>query len=399
MPTPEVHAMLGASSANRWMHCTPSARLEATLPDSTSKYAREGTLAHTIAELKVRKKFVEPMSQRTFNTRHNKLKKNPLYDPGMESCTDEYLDYITGVALSYDTRPYITAERKLDFSRYVPHGFGTSDCILIGGETLHIIDYKNGSGVMVEAENNPQLMLYGLGALEAYHLLYNIRHVVLAIVQPHAQGDTVKEWSIEADKLLDWGAFTVRPLAEQADKGEGNFCAGDWCRFCRAKATCRAHSEKYGALADFGGENSLNKAGKVPMPPLLSDAEVGRVLRQAVGLEHWVTALKDYALNACLDGKEIPGWKAVAGRKTRVWDDMDKAFTDLEAAGVEEAMLYERKPLTLAATEKMLGKPRFAEIAGAHVTISDGKPALASESDKRDAITRGTTAAEDFKGE
>lgn len=399
MPTPEVHAMLGASSANRWLHCTPSARLESTLPDSTSDYAKEGTLAHKIAELKVRKKFVEPMSQRTFTTRHNKLKKDPLYDPEMEACTDEYLDYITGIALSYNSRPYITVERELDYSRFVPHGFGTGDCIIIGDDTLHVIDYKHGKGVVVDVEHNPQLMLYGLGALEAYHLLYNIKQVALTIVQPRAQGDTVKEWSIEADKLLDWGVFTVRHLAELADKGEGDFCAGDWCRFCRAKATCRAYSEKYGALADFGGENALNKTGKAPMPPLLSDAEVGQVLQQAVGLEHWVTALKDYALNACLDGKEIPGWKAVAGRRTRVWDDMDKAFADMEAAGVEETMLYERRPLTLAATEKMLGKPRFTEIAGTHVITTTGKPALAPQTDARDPITRGTTAAEDFKGE
>lgn len=400
MPTPEVHAMLGASSANRWMHCTPSARLEATLPDSTSKYAKEGTLAHKIAELKARKKFVEPMSQRTYNTRHNKLKRDPLYQPEMENCTDEYLDYLTGVALAYNACPYIAVERRLDFSRYVPHGFGTGDCIIIGDDTLHVVDYKHGKDVVVEVENNPQLMLYGLGALEAYRMLYSIKHVVLTVVQPRAEGDTVKEWSIEADKLLDWGVFTVRPLAEQADKGEGDFCADDsWCHFCRAKTKCRAYSAKYGALADFGGKNALAKTGKGPMPPLLSDDEVGQVLQQAIGIQHWVDGLKDYALNACLDGKEIPGWKAVAGRKTRVWDDMDKAFADLEAAGVEEAMLYERKPLTLAATEKMLGKPRFADIAGAHVVTSAGKPALAPESDKRDAITRGTTAAEDFKGD
>lgn len=391
------HALLTASGASRWMNCTPSARLEETLPDSTSEYAAEGTLAHEIAELKVRKKFLDPMGPKTFTTRMNKLKKDPLYQEEMQACTEEYLDYITSVYMQYDSRPYIAVERRLDFSRYVPEGFGTGDCIIIGGNTLHVIDYKHGKGVPVSPSDNPQLKLYGLGALEAYGMLYDIHNIVLTIFQPRADGDTVKEWSIFRNDLIDWGVLTVRPLAEKAFAGEGDFKGGEWCRFCRAKLTCRARADMYTALEDFGSPNSKAETGALPMPPLLSDAEVGAVLEKAVALEKWVSDLKEYALSACLAGKEIPGWKAVEGRKTRVWDDPDTAFADITAAGIEEAMLYERKPLTLAAIEKLLGKTRFTEVAGTHVTVSAGKPALAPESDKREAITLKPSAEEDFK--
>lgn len=392
------HALLTASGAHRWMNCTPSARLEETLPDEGSSYAAEGTLAHSIAELKVKKKFLEPMGTRTYNSRMKRFEENPLFNPEMQSCTDEYLDYISGVVMSYPTRPYIAVERKLDFSRYAPEGFGTGDCIIIGGDTLHVIDYKHGKGVPVEAEENPQLKLYGLGALEAYGMFYGIRKIMLTIFQPRADGDTVKEWTIDRDKLLDWGVFTVRPAADKAFKGEGEFCGGEWCRFCRAKNTCRARAGQYTALEDFGSPNSKAETGTLPKPPLLSDAEVGEVLKIAIDLEKWVSDLKEYALAACLEGKDIPGWKAVEGRKTRAWDDADAAFGDITAAGIEETMLYERKPLTLAAVEKLIGKARFTEIAGTHVTVSAGKPALAPESDKREAITLRPSAAEDFTG-
>ena len=393
---PTQHALLTASGSHRWMNCPPSARLEETLPDSTSEYAAEGTLAHSIAELKVRKKFVEAMGARSYNSKMKKLEADPLYQTEMQSCTDEYLDYITGIYMSYPTRPYITVERRLDFSRYVPEGFGTGDCIIIGGDTLHVVDYKHGRGVVVDVENNPQLMLYGLGALETYGMLYNIKTVAFTVVQPRADGDSIKEWSIDRDKLLDWGVFTAKPAAEKAFAGEGEFCGGDWCRFCRAKNTCRARAGQYTALEDFGAPNSKTETGKLPVSPLLSDAEIGEVLQKAIDLEKWAADLKEYALTACLAGKEIPGWKAVEGRKTRAWDDADAAFADITAAGTEETMLYERKPLTLAAVEKMLGKARFTEVAGTHVTVSTGKPSLAPESDKREAITLKPTAAEDF---
>lgn len=391
------HALLTASGASRWMHCPPSARLEETLPDSTSEYAKEGTLAHSIAELKVRKKFLEPMGPKAFNTRMNKLKKDPLYQEEMQTCTDDYLDYITGVSMQYSTRPYMAVEKKLDFSRYVPEGFGTGDCIIIGGNTLHVIDYKHGKGVPVSPEDNPQLKLYGLGALEAYGMLYDIHDIVLTIFQPRADGDTVKEWSISRDDLVNWGVFAVRPLAEKAFAGEGEFHGGDWCRFCRAKNTCRARTDQYTALEDFGCPNSKTETGKLPKPPLLSDAEVGEVLTRGEDIAKWVADLKEYALTALLAGREIPGWKAVEGTSKRSWIDQEKAFADIAAAGIEEALLYERKPLTAPALEKELGKELFKEVAERHVFKPAGKATAVPESDKRPAITLKPSAEEDFK--
>lgn len=392
------HAILPASGAARWMACTPSARLEEQFPDTGSEYAAEGTLAHSIAELKVRKKFVEPIGPRTYHTRLNKLKKDPLYQDEMDRYTDDYLDYVSKVYLSYPSKPHVAVELKLDLSRYAPESFGTGDCIVLGGDTLHVIDFKYGKGVPVDAENNPQLMLYGLGALDAYGMLYSPKKIILTIFQPRAEGDTVKEWEISRDELVNWGVFTVRPAAEAAFTGKGEFKPGDWCRFCRARATCRARAGANTALEDFGSPNSKTETGKLPTPPLLTDAEVGDVLQRAIDLEKWVADLKEYALSAVLDGKEIPGWKAVEGRSKREFDDMTAAFNAIKAAGIDEAMLYERRPLTLAAVEKVLGKPKFAEIAGAHVVTPPGKPTLVPESDKRPPYNPKPTAEEDFKG-
>lgn len=396
------HAILPASGAARWMACTPSARLEEQFPDIGSEYAAEGTLAHAIAELKVRKKFVEPLGPRAYHTRLNKLKKDPLYQDEMDRYTDDYLDYVSKVVMSYPSAPHVAVELKLDLSRYAPESFGTGDCIVLGGDTLHVIDFKYGKGVVVSPGHNPQLMLYGLGALDAYGMLYSPQKVILTIFQPRAEGDTVKEWEISRDDLVNWGVFTVRPAAEAAFAGKGEFKPGEWCRFCRAKAQCRARAGANTALEDFANATDPREPKgphfPLPMPPLLTDAEVGDVLRRGIDLEKWVSDLKEYALSAVLDGKTIPGWKAVEGRSRREFDDLTKTFDDLKAAGIDEAMLYERRPLTLAAVEKVLGKPKFSEIAGSHVIQQPGKPTLVPESDKRPPYNPKPTAEEDFKG-
>nr|WP_319488501.1 DUF2800 domain-containing protein [uncultured Caproiciproducens sp.] len=391
------HALLSASSASRWMHCPPSARLEETLPDSTSDYAAEGTLAHAIGELKVRKKFLEPMSTRSYNSRMKKLEADPLYDPEMQQHTDAYLDYITGVTMAYPSRPYVTAEKRLDYSNYAPEGFGTGDCIIIGGDTLHVIDFKYGKGVPVSSEENPQMMLYALGAIDFYNIIYDIKQIVLTIVQPRL--DSISEWTIERDKLLDWGVFTVRPVAQTAFNGEGDYCPGDWCRFCRAKAQCRARADTNTALEDFKGIAAPSKAesGKFPLPPLLSNTEVGEVLQKAIDLEKWASDLKEYALSAILAGEDVQGWKAVEGVSRRSWDDQETAFSDIKAAGIDEAMLYERKPVTAPALEKALGKKLFTEVVGAHIVAPPGKPTLVPETDKREAY-HPHDAANDFAG-
>ena len=378
------HALLSASGASKWLNCPPSARLETQFPESTSGYAEEGRLAHAIAELKLRKTFTEPMGPRKFNAALKKLQENTLYQPEMLTHTDAYLDYIQTITLAYQGKPHVAVEQRLDFSHIVPEGFGTGDCIVIGGNDLYVIDFKYGKGVPVEAEGNPQMMLYALGALAAYDLLYDIRTVRMTIVQPRLNDINRAEMSV--DELLAWGE-SIKPVAAQAMAGEGEFKGGDWCRFCRAKNQCRARADQYTALEAFGKAK----------PPLITNDEVGDILRQAQGLAAWVDDLEEYALAQCLAGELISGFKAVEGRSNRQFADLDMAFGILTAAGVEEALLYERKPLTLAAIEKQLGKKEFADLLADQIIKPPGKPSLVPDTDKREAIANKISAEEAFK--
>lgn len=372
---PDKHALLGASSAHRWLHCPPSARLCEQFPDTQSDYAAAGTLAHSIAELKARKYFLEPMSARIFNSRLKKLKESPYYDKGMDAATDMYLDHLKTLALSFSSPPFVVLENRVDYSHLVPEGFGTADCIMIGDGRICVVDYKNGSGVPVEADNNPQMMLYGLGALHTYSAVYgdSIRSVHLSIVQPNAGG--VKEWGTNVIDLEDWGAKHVQPLAKLAWEGKGEYAAGEWCRFCAAKAQCRARAEQYLALEQEKKE-----------PALLTFSEIGDILSRAQSLASWVKQLEEFALHMALEGNSISGWKAVEGRGSREWiDGTDAAFEKLVARGVPNALLWEQKPVTVAALEKALGKKAFAESAKDLVLTKPGKPTLVPESDKRPA--------------
>lgn len=385
MPTPEQHALLSASSSERWLHCTRAPRLEEQLPESTSTYAEEGRLAHAIAELKALKKYTV-LKPSTYTRRLNKLKKDSLYTTEMDRHTDTYIDVLNEIAMNYDSRPHVAVEQRLDFSQFVPEGFGTGDCVMIGGNKLNIIDLKYGKGVPVSAEHNPQMMLYALGALSVYSLLYQIDTICMTIVQPRL--DSVSSWEISRDDLLNWAAFTVRPKAQQAFAGEGDFAPGDWCRFCRAKANCRARADQYSAVMDFVDEH--------PIPAgLLSTAEIGHLLNETRGLKAWLADLEEHALNLVLTGEDVPGWKAVEGRSTRAFTDQAAAFAAIQQAGIDEAMLYERRPLTLSAIEKMMGKAQFAEVVGSYVIKPQGKPTLAPETDKREPFGQ-SAAARDF---
>ena len=381
--TERAHAVLSASSAHRWLVCTPSAKLEETFPETTSQYAEVGRLAHDIAELKLRKQFIEPMEPRKFANQLKKFKEHELYQDEMLKHTDTYLEYIQGIVHGFSSPPYVAIEKRLDFSEYVPEGFGTGDCIIIGGSTLWVIDLKYGKGVPVSAENNPQVMLYALGAYEAYSFLYPIDTVKMAIVQPRL--DSISEWEIPISDLLAWGE-SIRPIAQKARAGEGEYVSGDHCQFCRAKALCRARAEFNLDLEKYHGMK----------PPLISNEEVGQILTKAQDLAKWVKDLEDYALAECLAGNEIPGWKAVEGRSVRQFTDWEKAFQVLIENSIDEALLYERKPITLAATEKLLGKKKFEELLKDYVERPPGKPTLVPADDKREAITR-PSAQEDFK--
>jgi hypothetical protein len=380
-----AHALLGASSSHKWLHCTRSARVEETLNEVTSTYANEGRLAHEIGELKLRKAFIDPMGQRLFNSKLKKLQEDPLYQDEMLRHTDTYVDYISNIVHTFTSPPYVAIEKKLDYSSYAPEGFGTGDCIIIGNSTIYVIDLKYGKGVPVSAEHNSQMMLYALGAYTEYSFLYNLEKVQMVIVQPRL--DSISEFVMSTSELLAWGE-TIKPISQKAYKGEGEFVPGEHCRFCRAKALCRARTDFNISLEDF----------KEMKPPLISNEEVGQILLRAQNLAKWVSDLQEYALAECLNGNQILGWKAVEGRAVRQFTNHDEAFNILKANGIDEAMLYERKQITLAATEKLLGKPKFKELLQQFVNTPQGKPALAPASDKREEFKR-SSATYDFKVE
>ncbi|MYL41793.1 DUF2800 domain-containing protein [Virgibacillus salexigens] len=386
-----AHALLSASGSPRWLTCTPSARLEEEFEDKDSFYSKEGELAHEIAELKLRKYFTEAMSKSTFTRRLNKLKKKTyqdelLFQKEMLKHTDTYLDYLKEITLAMSATPYVAIEKKIDYSAYAPEGFGTADCIIIGGDTLYVNDFKYGKGVPVSAEDNPQMKLYALGAYLEYSFLYSFKNVHLSIVQPRL--DSISEYELTLDELLQWGE-EIKPIAQQAFKGEGEYVPGEHCKFCKAKAVCRARADQFSALDDF----------KQMQPPLISNEEVGQALEKAKHLESWIKALKEYALKESLKGNEIAGWKAVEGRGSRNYVDQDKAFAHLKEKGIDEAMLFERVPLTVPKLEKQLGKKEYRELLEEPglVQKSPGKPTLAPASDKRVAVTNEVSAAEDFK--
>lgn len=381
-----AHALLSASAADRWLHCPPSARLTADMPDTGSPYAAEGTLAHAIAELYLRKRYTAAMGPKKYATALKKLQASEFYNPDMDKALAEYYDLVERTVLAYPKTPHVALELRLDLTDWVPESFGTGDCIIVGGNALHIIDYKHGQGVPVSAEDNPQMMLYALGAIKHYGMFYDIQQVGMTICQPRV--DNIWTCAKTVADLQAWGE-SIKPTAQTAFDGKGDFTAGEWCRFCKARASCRARHNQHTALEDFGGV----------LPPLLTPDEVGDALTRGRTLAAWLKDLEDYALGACLAGKDIPGWKAVEGRSTRQFTDSDAAFAAAISAGVAETMLFERKPLTLTAVEKLLGKKDFASILGQHVIMPPGKPTLALASDNRQAITGKPSALDDFANE
>lgn len=397
---PDKHAILSPSAAHRWLHCTPAPRVEAEFPETTSEYAEEGRLAHSVCELAAKKKFTV-MNNRTYNSRLKKLKAGPKWNDEMLSTAATYVEHLTEHAMRFEHAPYVALEVQVDITDYAPEAFGTCDCVMIGGDELIITDYKHGKGVPVSAQDNPQMLLYALGALKLYRPIYGdmIRRVSTYIDQPRL--GSYDGASMTVEELLAWGE-SIKPKAAAAFMGTGEFAPGEWCRFCRAKAKCRARANQNTALEDF--KDCIPLGRSIPMQAeydatgfkpsnCLTDEEIGALLVRAEGLVAWYNDLKEYALAACLNGKTIPGWKAVEGRSTRAWTDQDAALEALMAGGVEEAIIYDRVPKTLAQLEKVIGKQRFGELVGGMITKSPGKPALAAESDKRPAYNG---AAADF---
>ena len=389
MATPTEHAVCSASASERWLHCTAAPRLEQTIAEDTTSYAEEGRLAHEFCELAGRLKFGE-ITKRKYTTAVNKLKKDPLFSEEMLTTSAIYADYLYEKSMEYDEKPFIAFEVHSDFGTYVPEGFGTSDCVMVGvknGErVLRVFDYKHGKGVAVSSEDNSQMKLYALGVLETYKLVYgdSITKVITAIIQPRLFKDVV-EYEIPVSELKAWGE-SIKPTAQKAFYGFGaSYAPGDWCRFCRAKTLCRARSDMYSGFVEIKNEYALSGEENEENKPLLSDSDVGQILTSAQGIVEWYKSLTDYAVSRLLAGGIIPGWKVVAGRSVRSFSDIDAAMNAVMQAGYMRDQLYTYEPKSLSALEKMIGAKAFDEIAGKYIVKPLGKPTLVVEADKRPA--------------
>ena len=335
------HALLGPSSSKRWINCTPSARLTETYEDRESVFATEGTDAHALCEYKLRKE---------------EAKKN---------CKD----------------PIVLIEQYLNFEKYVPEAFGTGDCLVAGDKTLYVIDFKYGRGVLVDAEDNTQMMLYALGALELFDCIYDIDTVHMTIYQPRLSN--ISTYEISKEELYKWANEILIPKAQVAYKGEGEYHCGEWCQFCKAKTTCRER-------ANFNLVLAVDDFAK---PPLLTDEEVENVLDRIDALVTWAMDIKEYAFNEALKGKKWKGWKLVAGRSNRKYTDETAVAVAVQAIGIDP---FETKLLTITELQKKMGKAKFEEVVGKYIIKPEGKPTLVVETDKRPEITV-NSAENDFK--
>ena len=354
------HAVLSASSSERWINCPPSARLCEAYEDKGSDFAAEGTDAHSLCEHKLKTALGIPSEDPTENL--------TWYNEEMGECASGYAAYVLELlaeAKKVTTDPIVLIEQRLDYSKYVESGFGTGDCVLIADGTLNIVDYKHGKGVEVSAEHNPQMMLYALGALEIFDALYDIDTITMTIYQP---------------RRSNVSTYTVS-TAELAFKGEGEFHCGEWCQFCKAKADCRERARANLALAAYDFAE----------PPLLTDEEIEEVLAKVDDLVSWANDIKEYALRAAISGKVWNGWKVVEGRSNRKYTDERLVAAAVIAAGHDP---YEQKLLSITEMQKTLGKAKFDEILGRFITKPQGKPTLVPMSDKRPAMN---TAASDFE--
>ena len=360
------HAVLSASGSHRWLNCTPSARLELEFENTGSEAAREGTAAHALCEHKL-KRALHMRSRRPISD----------YDSDeMEECTDTYVDFVMEqyeAAKQVCEDPVILIEQRLDFSCYVPDGFGTGDCLIISDNRLHIIDFKYGMGVLVEAEGNPQMKLYALGALAVYDALYDIREVSMTIFQPRREN--VSTWTIPVEDLKAWAENELKPRAKMAYDGEGEYLPGEWCTFCRAAVKCRARAEEKLKLAQT----------EFRMPPLLTDAEIEEILAVLPDLTKWANEIAAYALDAALNhGKEWNGFKVVEGRSVRKYRDEAAVAEAAKEAGYKD--IYRQSLIPLTEMQRLMGKDRFEAILGGLITKAPGKPTLVPKSDRRPAM-------------
>lgn len=360
------HAILSASSSHRWLHCLPSARLELEFENTNGEAAKEGTAAHALSEHKLKKAL-----------RIRSKRPTSEYDSDeMEECTDAYVDFImeqVELARKSCTDPIVLIEQRLDFSCYVPDGFGTGDCVIISDDRLHIVDFKYGMGVLVDAEDNPQMKLYALGALEIYDSLYDIKEISMTIFQPRREN--VSTWTVPVEELKAWAEEELKPKAAKAYQGEGEYMPGPWCTFCRASTRCRARADENLKLAQM----------EFKMPSLLTDDEIEEVLTILPDLTKWANEITAYATDAAVNhGKEWHGFKVVEGRSVRKYKDENAVAEKAVISGYKD--IYRKSLIPMTEMQKLMGKTKFEEILGNLIYKPPGKPTLVPKSDKRPAM-------------
>lgn len=388
--TDREHALLSASGSNRWLNCPPSARLEEKqMQSGSSVFSREGTLAHELADLKLRFKTGQ-IDNFTYRSELKSKKTEIIKFYEKESIGGDYEDmeynvdiFVDIVMSSYnefltnDKHTEILLEQRLDYSDIVEGGFGTGDACVIGGKILLVNDLKFGKGVQVHAEKNSQLMLYGYGALLEHELLYEIEEIKLCITQPRL--DHYSSWSISKDDLLHWGQKIVKPIAAKAYKGEGRKTAGSWCKFCKVSALCRTNADHNLKLAQYEFKD----------PDLLGLDELAKIMDQLPALEDWSKSIKDHLLKVALDGEKIPGYKLVNGKSQRTIINEEKVKKVLEEEGYSEDQYVNSKLAGITQIEKLVGKANIYDLIGDYIHKPDGKPTLAHESDPRPGIGGG----------
>ena len=382
------HALLSPSSAERWLACTPSARLGEKYPDTAGEAAKEGTIAHALGETLIRYE-AGIISEKQFNKEIAKIEKSEYYNADMQELMEEYRDYVMEayqVAALRTPDAELIIEDRLDLTKWVEDGFGTGDTQIIADKTLHIIDLKYGRGVRVEAVRNKQMMLYALGAVDKARIFYDIEEVTMTIYQPRLHN--ISTYSLSVDELYKFAEEELKPKAAQAYEGKGDFAVGDHCRFCKAKPRCRAYAEEQKKIAQYDFKNAEE----------LSDDEIAEILTKADDVASWLKDVQSYALTVAVnEGKKFKGFKVVQGQSRRRYVNEDDVVSKLLENGYEEALLFEKKLLGITAMEKTISKKQFNALLGDLVEKPEGKPTLVVESDKRPEWDRTQTAQDDFK--
>lgn len=361
-----AHAILSASASHRWLKCSPSARWEQQFPDKTSAYAEEGTRAHALAE-KTLKTFRNGGSPEV-------VSDNAEMKEAIQSYVDTVVEkYTEARQASPDARLLI--EQHLDFSKWVPQGFGTGDCLIISDRILEVCDLKYGKGVEVSAQGNSQMRLYALGAIEAQEMFWGFDKVRMTIIQPRIGNVSSEEMSVE--DLKTWGAI-AHQRALLAFEGKGQLTAGDHCRFCRCRTVCRTYAEYM--------EAPLKEAFK--MPQELQPDEIADIVLKAKKIKNWLEDIETYALMQAMDGRKLPGLKLVAGRSVRKIINPDLAAGKLLEASYKPEEIYKPQSLqTMTELKKLCGAKKLEALLEGNMETTKRSPALVPESDKRPELS------------